>query len=104
MMEKSISYTCFMNVTGFWIVYFECFVTTMSVCFIFEIIVERENIEHQISFKFLYIFSFPFIPNKLFPRLEDIFERNDKIICINKNHTINSTPPPTLLPVLQKVK
>jgi hypothetical protein len=58
---------------------------------------ERDNIRHQIKFKLLDIFS-PFLSTyKLFPCLEQIFERNDIIVCMFKldpSHINEVTPPP----------
>jgi hypothetical protein len=68
--------------------------------------VKRDNIIHQTSFKFLDIFSFPFINDKFLPCFKDVFNGNDIIVTMSKSdfHTSSTPPPNTLLPLLQKVK
>ncbi len=68
----------------------------MDVCFGHKFAVKRDNVRHQISLEFLHIFARPFSAHEFFPRFEEIFERNDMIICMLKldsGHNIEVTPP-----------
>lgn len=66
---------------------------------------ERDNIGHKIQLELLHIFAIMFADNKLSPCLEEIFQRNDIMVAMDKLHFDHpSTPPPKLLPLLQKAK
>lgn len=57
--------------------------------------------------KSLYILSLLLTFYEFLPCFKQIFYRNDSIVRMNKfniTHTNNVTPPPTVLPVLEKIK
>ena len=62
---------------------------------------------HQITLKFLRVLPVSFTSYKFLPSLKQIIQRNDMLIGTIKfkiRHTMKSTPPPRILPVLQRVK
>jgi len=93
MMQEPIANSRFMNIACLRVSYLKELVWRMSVSFINKFSVERNNIAHQLFFKQLDIFSCPFTPDKFFPSLEKIFERDDIIINMD---TPLKTPPRTL--------
>lgn len=70
-----------------------------------EVIVQGDNIVHQVPFKDLHITPVPFSDSELFPRKQKALEGYDRIVIMNTSafHTSKNTPP-RLLPVLQKLK
>ena len=66
-----------------------------------------ENIIHKPQLKFLDIFLAALSFYKLVPRIKQIFRWNDILVGMNTSrteHTFKITPPPTILPVLEKLK
>jgi hypothetical protein len=70
MMQQSVPNACLVNVARFRIGNFERLVCGVLVCFGGKIAVQRNNVCHQVSFEFLYVFAGPFAAQKLLPRLE----------------------------------
>ncbi len=70
--------------------------------------VKQKNVWHQIILKLLDIFPATLSAYKFFPRLEQIFDRDDimvRMLELNPSHINEVTPPPArILPVLGKVK
>lgn len=70
-----------------------------------EFLMQGNDIAHQIHLKLLYIFALTLTNNKFLPRIEEIVQRNDTIVAMDKlNLDHPGTPPPRLLPLLQKAK
>jgi len=104
--KKPVTNTRFMDTSGLRVRNIKCLVFRVSISFFSQIPMKRQNVLHQVSLKNLNVLSGPFTINKLSPRLEEIFGRNDMLIAMNKldfshNHKVI---PPQLLPILQKVK
>ncbi len=105
-MKESVTNAGFMDTSGLRVRDIKCLVFRVLIIFISQISMKRQNVLHQVSLKNLNVLSGPFTINKLSPRLEEIFGRNDMLIAMNKldfshNHKVI---PPQLLPILQKVK
>ena len=71
----------------------------MLVSFILKIVVERNNIVHEIQLEFLNIFSLPFAIQKLLPCFEKILDGND--IIVGMIEPLKS-PPNRVCPVFWK--
>lgn len=54
----------------------------MAVSFESKLTMDCKNVICKMQFKFFYIFALVFPSNKLFPRLKEIFERNDIMIIV----------------------
>ena len=54
---------------------------------------ERENVVHEVRLKLLYILLLPFASQKLLPRFEQVFYRNDIVVGMQENTSL-TTPPP----------
>ena len=68
----------------------------MSVTFCGKLHVERENIVHETTLKFLHVFSVTLATHKLLPCFEKILQRNNVAIRMNQfdiPHTSQNTPP-----------
>src|SRR3989344_7820802 len=77
----------------------------MPIGFCGKISMERNNVTQKVLLKLLNVFSGPFSIYKLFPSLEEIFERNDILIAMSEldsTHTSKYTPPPDLCPYFRK--
>lgn len=62
---------------------------------------------HEVQLKFLHILFTSFATDKSLPCRKKIFQRNDMLVAMDELHNTNNprtSPPPTLLPILQKVK
>lgn len=80
MMHKPIAHARFVNITRFRVAYSEMFISTMAITPRNEILVECDDIVHQISCEFLYIFAIAFPYHELFPCSEQIFKRDDSVV------------------------
>ena len=111
MMQKPVTNACFMNITRFRIGDFEMLICRMRIFFHGKLAVKRDDVRHQISLEFLHVFPRSLAADEFLPRLEEIFERDDIIICMMKsnfghnggNQSINQSIN-KILPVLSKVK
>ncbi len=68
---------------------------------------ERKDVCHQITAKFLCVTPIPLALDEFPPCLKKILNTNDIFIRMSEltqRHPREGTPPPTLLPVLQKLK
>jgi hypothetical protein len=107
MMKQSVSHVRLMYIPWLRVGNIKRFITSMPIIFRNQIIMKRNNVGHQIPPKLLHIFPLFFAFHKLAPGREQIFHRYDSVVGMNKlntSHTMNSTPPRTLLPLLQCVK
>lgn len=67
---------------------------------------KRDDVRHEIPFERENVVPGLLPADKLFPGVEQVFDRNDILITMSElnSHNSQSTPPPRLLPVLQKIK
>ena len=96
-MEQSVPHARFVDVAWFWVGDVERVIRRMCVGFCSKLAVERDDVGHQVSLKLQDIFSHFLTRQKLLPRKEEIFDRNDMLVCmseLNPSHTQKSTPPP----------
>ncbi len=106
MMQKSVAHHGFVDVAWLGVRDVEGVITTMSVCFVCEISMDGEDIVEKVILEKLHIHLTPFSTNKFFPRIEQIFYRNDTIVRMSElfpMHTPKVTPQ-SLLPVLERIK
>ena len=95
-MEQAVSYRGFVNVSRLGVGNVKCLIRRMAICFCDEVVVEGNNICHQVHLKLLDIFSFSLATGKLSPRFKEIFQRNDRIVGMDKldfGHELVSPPP-----------
>jgi hypothetical protein len=86
-----------MDIAGFWVGYFEVFVSAVLVCFLFEVVVQLHNVLHQTVLKLLYINFLSFSTDELLPGREQVFYRNDTLIGMSEN-SFDSKVTPTIEP------
>ena len=72
-MQKPVPNAGFMNIARLRIGYLEMLIRGMNVCFRRKIAVKRDYVHHQISLKFLHVFTRSFSADKFFPRFKKIF-------------------------------
>ena len=77
----------------------------MAISFETKFPMDCQNVIGEMQFKLFYIFTLVLPSDKLFPRLKEIFERNDIIVCSSKPllfyiffMTTFSSPPPQFSP------
>ena len=85
-MQKPVPNAGFMNITRFRIGDFEMLICRVRIYFGGKLAMKRDDVRHQISLEFLHVFARSLAADKFFPRLEEIFERNDIIICMLKSN------------------
>jgi len=71
-----------------------------------KVSVKRKDVCHQVALKLLHVSAVPFAAHEFLPCLKQVFHGSDILVGMNKlnsGHAFNA-PPPTLLPVLQRVK
>lgn len=78
--EETVSDTRFMNMARFGVGDTERVIGSMSVCLPDKVVVEREDIVHEMEFKFLHVLFFGLAPHEPFPGFEEIFGRDDMIV------------------------
>ena len=106
-MQKPVPNARLMNIARFRIGDFEMLICRVRIFFRGKLTMERDKVRHQISLEFLHVFARSLAADKFFPRLEEIFERNDIIVCMLKSnfgHNGDNQPTNKILPVLGKVK
>ena len=89
------------NVAWFRVVDLEGFVGAVSICFVFQIAVERENVVHQVMLEILHILFLSLAADELLPRREEIFDGDDILVGMSENNSSRPTPPARLLPVIE---
>ena len=89
-MQESISNRSFVDISGLGIRDVEGVIGAVGVGFVFQIIMQRKDIIHQVKLEFLDIFLISLTFQKFFPCFENIFKRDDIIIGMN---TPVRTPP-----------
>jgi hypothetical protein len=63
-----------MYVAGFWVGDDKRFIRSVAIRLCREIVMEGDDVVHQVPFKHLYIVSVPFTLHKLLPRTEQVFK------------------------------
>src|SRR3990167_7168039 len=97
MMQNAISHTGFVNVSRLGIRNTECVIRTMLICSGSQIVMEIDEIFHEIAFKLLYVLALSFAYAKFLPRSKQVFQRNDIIVGMpapNSPHARKWSPPP----------
>lgn len=74
--QEPISNTCFMDVSWLWVVNLERVVFAVFVGLILQIVMQRQNIIHEVELEFLYIFLVPFALNELLPGQKQVINTN----------------------------
>src|SRR3989344_7338132 len=81
MMYQPIAYARFMDVAWLRVAYFKVVVSAVPICVLHKFSMQLQNVLHQISFKFLHIFSFSLSLYELSPRVKQVFYRDDILVC-----------------------
>ena len=79
-----ISHPRLMDISWLWVGNIERFVVRMAISFETKFPMDCQNVIGEMQFKLFYIFTLVLPSDKLFPGLEEIFERNDIIVCRSK--------------------
>ncbi|HEY4521312.1 MAG TPA: four helix bundle protein [Candidatus Paceibacterota bacterium] len=69
-----------------------------------KIVMERKNVVHQVVLELLHVFLLAFASHEFLPCAEQIFNRNDIVVCMSELNPPNRTPPQRLLPLLERIK
>ena len=93
-MKKAVAHVRFVYAAGLRVGDVERLVIGMSVGFLAQILVEREYVIHQAELELLYVFAFTLSAHELAPRFEEIFERDDILVCMSEFLDHKATPPP----------
>ena len=91
-MQETVADSGFMDTAWLWIGDVECLVIGMAIGFLTQILVEREDVIHQAKLELLHVFPLSFAAHELSPRFEEIFERDDILICMSEFLGHKSTP------------
>ena len=91
MVEKSISYRSFVDISRFWVRDIEGMVAAMRIGLLLKIAVEGEDVVHKMKLEFLDILLLPLTLQKLLPGFENIFDGNDMLIRMTE--PLKSPPP-----------
>ena len=80
MMKQTVAYARFVYIARLGVADSEMFVPAVAIGTRNEILVESNDIVHQVSCEFLHILSLPLFFYELLPRGEQIFKRDDSVI------------------------
>lgn len=89
MMHQSVAHAGFVDVARFGIIDFKSLISAVPVGFIFQIMMQRQNIIHEMQRKFSHIFALLFSTQKLSPRHKQIFDGYDIIVDMTKPFTLS---------------
>lgn len=82
------------DIARFRIAYPEVLVRAMLVCARREFAMERENVVHKPMLKLLHVIFAALSSHEFFPRREQVFNRNDILVCMSEQNSLRVTPPP----------
>ena len=112
MVYQTILHARLVNIAWFWIAYFERVVRAVTILPCPQFVVKTINVVDEVPLIVLHINALAFAAQKLFPRGEQIFDRNDMFVGMSElrtSHTPEGTPPPAplqqqLVPAVSKLK
>ena len=81
-MDYSVSHSRFMDISGLGVGDAKCFVAGVAIGFGSEFPMDCKKVICEMKFKLFHVFAFVFPSDKLFPRLKEIFGRNDMMIIV----------------------
>ena len=106
-MQKSVADCGLVDIARLRVGNTKMLISAMFVRLLFQIAMESKNVSHEMSLEFLHVgfFALPF--QKFAPCFKEIFDRDDILVRMiepDKIHIAKRTPPPKLLPVLERAK
>lgn len=95
-MHQSVSHARFVDVTRFWVADLEMLVSTVAIGTCSEVVMQIEYIVHQMPFKFLHVNALALPSHELPPSGEEIFNRDDILVCMSESDSLKRPPPEAL--------
>lgn len=80
--QQPIPDPCLMDISRLWVGNIESMISPMDICLVFELEMEGENVVGQPVLEILHVFFATLSFQKIFPRFEQIFDRNDSVVHV----------------------